>query len=234
MNDKQVYIRFLIIALLCIFLGCGAKRKPQTEIPKNFFRPQTRTVIEPGDTLVIRFFYHPEINNVQTVRPDGKISLPFFQGLYVQGMTLEDLQKKLVALYSKYFVNPVITISFQTKATRTVFVAGEVTNGGEKSIPTNMTVAQILALSGVRIRSAALDSVILLRRNKNGYKVYKIDADFKSGKERDIFLAEGDILFVPRKTIVKLNDFIEQYIKNMIPSTMSLGLGFTYELHADN
>jgi len=32
-------------------------------------------VIQPGDELDVKFFYNPDLNELVTVRPDGRISL---------------------------------------------------------------------------------------------------------------------------------------------------------------
>jgi protein involved in polysaccharide export with SLBB domain len=37
--------------------------------------PEPRLTLGPGDVLEVKFFYNPELNESQTVRPDGKIAL---------------------------------------------------------------------------------------------------------------------------------------------------------------
>jgi protein involved in polysaccharide export with SLBB domain len=225
-----------MIALLAA--GCATTSTEQESklepIPANFFMPNTATVIAPGDVLRINFYFHPELNQLQRVRADGKIALTFFQGLEVAGLTPDELQEKLVELYSRDFVNPVITVSFEEKASRVVFVTGEVADGGLKPIPTHTTVGQLLTQCRVIHLRAALDAVVLVRRHSDKeYRAYQLNADYMNGAERDLYLKDGDILVVPRNTITSVGDFVQRYIRDVIPPDMNLGFMFTYELSDD-
>jgi len=225
-----------MIALLAA--GCATTSTEQESnlepIPANFFMPNTGTVIAPGDVLRINFYFHPELNQLQRVRADGKIALTFFQGLEVAGLTPDELQEELVELYSRDFVDPVITVSFEEKASRAVFVTGEVADGGLKPIPTHTTVGQLLTRCKVNHLRAALDAVVLVRRHSDTeYRAYQLNADYMNGAERDLYLKDGDILVVPRNTITSVGDFVQRYIRDVIPPDMNLGFMFTYELSDD-
>lgn len=227
---------FFIAGLLAT--GCATSTANQEsnleKIPEDFFRPNTSTTIEPGDVLRISFYFHPELNQLQRVRADGKIALAFFQGLAVAGMTPDELQQKLVELYSREFVDPVITVTFEEKASRAVFVTGEVADGGLKPIPTHTTVGQLLTRCAVNQLRADLDSVVLIRRHSaTEYRAYKLNADYVNGAERDLYLSDGDILVVPPNSITSVGDFVQQYIRDVIPPDMNFGFMFTYELTND-
>ncbi len=212
--------------------ACSSKQAPVTSIPPTFFNPyfpQEKTIIEPGDVLTVRFYYNPEMNQTATVRHDGKISLPFFQGLDIAGLTPEQLHDKLVGLYSKEFVEPVISVDFEQKAQQFVYVTGEVNSGGAKPLSSNVTIGMMLAESQVKAKTAAINSVILVRKESDtDYMVYKIDAGFGSGGERDIYLAPEDIIIVPRNKITRLGDFVQQYIRDVVPPDMNIGYSYTY------
>lgn len=237
-------MRMLVaLAILCTFILCScagkspnAGRGDETvhSVPPEFFNPYYSAhavTIEPGDVLTVRFYYHPELDSIQPVRPDGKISLTLFQGIEVSGKTPEELQEHLVALYTKEFVNPVISVEIEKNTSNTVFVTGQVAQGGIKPLQSNPTIGQILAQSGVRERDASLASVILVRKHSNSdYKVYKVDARFENGAERDIYLAPGDIIVVPRNAITLLGDFVQKYIRDIVPPQMSIYYGLTTDL----
>ena len=231
------FIKKIFPFFILLIIGCATTNNGKLKVPQTFFNPyypEKKTVIEPGDVLTIRFYYHPELDEKLIVRPDGKISLLFYQGMKVSGLTPEQLQKKLIKLYSKEFREPIISVNLTKRGNYKIFIAGEVSYPGEKDLVTNMTVAQLLIQTGVKIRNADLQSVILVRQlNKKSYKAYKLDARIKNGKDRDIYLKPGDIVFVPRNRITKFGDFVQKYIRNIIPPAMTLGLGFTYELHSE-
>ena len=233
-QSHQIALVVAAVFLAAIAASGCATPNVSTVIPDEFFNQQTSVVIEPGDILRIQFYFHPELNQVQAVRADGKMALTFYQGIDVAGMTPDELQKKLVDMYSKDFVDPVITVNFEQKTSQSVYVAGEVDDGGLKPLVTNATVGQVLSMSKPRSKRAALNSVVLIRRySVTEYRAYRLDADYESGKDRDVYLAGGDILFIPRNNITKVGDFVEQYIRDVIPPQMTVGYGFTFELNRE-
>jgi polysaccharide export outer membrane protein len=193
--------------------------------PPDFFQsntPSKNVVLAAGDVLNVSFFYNPELNRTVKVREDGKISLALFQGIQAAGETPEQLQTELITLYSKEYTKPEITVDLQTIANSSVYVTGEVLLPGAKEVHGKMTVAMVLALSQVSQKSAGTKSVFLIRGTEEGkYRVYKLDASLPGGTARDIQVAPGDILFVPRKFIVKADDFMDQYVRELLPATPS-------------
>ncbi len=239
--NKNIKNSFLILCMLTFilmfFISCANNNKKMLKVSPNFFNPyypEKATLIEPGDILSIRFYYNPELDEKIRVRSDGKISLLFCQGLKVTGLTPEDLQKEIVKIYGKIFKKPVVSVNLEKSSSNYVFISGEVLNGGTKQLSKNLTIGQLLMESRINIRTANLENLVLVRKtNPTKYKAYKIDARIDSGKERDVYLQPGDLIFVPRNTITKLGDFVQQYIRNIIPPSMNVGLGFTYELHKE-
>ncbi len=220
---------FLILALGIQAAGCATKNV-EKEIPPAFFEPPTvadnKVIIEPGDELTIRFYYHPEFDSTQIVRSDGRVSLTLFQGIMASGQTPEEFQAILVDSYSKEFVDPVITVEINKAANNAVYVTGEVRQGGMKQIKHNMTVGTLLAQCAVNEVDGSISRVILVRKHSaKEYRAYEIDASFGGGKERDLYVKSGDILYVPRNGITLAGDFVQKYIRNIIPVDMLLTVG---------
>jgi protein involved in polysaccharide export with SLBB domain len=218
-------LRFTL-ALILVSLGAvSAWSQKYASVPPEFFaanQPGRPMMIVPGDVLAVRFYYNPELNKTVKVREDGKISLDMFQGIEAGGMTPEDLQKKLVEMYSHEFTNPVITIDVQTSSSASVYVTGEVQSPGTQEWHGNLTLAMALAVSHVNQKTAGLKSVFLIRATDPGrFSAYKLDASMPVGKSRDLQIMPGDVLFVPRKFIVKADDFMEQYVRELLPATPS-------------
>ncbi len=225
-------IHCVIVGILCAsWLSAVAEHKYLTP-PPEFFAPHQNTsgsVIAAGDVLNVKFYYNPELNKTVKVREDGKISLSLFQGIAASGQTPEELQKKLVELYSREFTKPEITVDLESKANSSVYVTGEVLLPGPKEVHGTVTVAMVLAMSQVSQKNAGTKSVFLIRGGEVGkYKVYKLDASLPGGSARDIDVFPGDILFVPRKAIVKADDFMEQYVRELLPATPSASTTFLF------
>lgn len=67
--------------------------------------------ISTRDLLDVEFSYHPELNRSVRVRPDGKISIPRKEDVYVAGMTADQVSKTLKKVYSDLLKDPEITVS---------------------------------------------------------------------------------------------------------------------------
>jgi polysaccharide export outer membrane protein len=57
-------------------------------------------------TLDIKFVHAPELNQSQTVRPDGKITLPYVGEVYVVGKTIDELTTELKVAYNRVLKKP--------------------------------------------------------------------------------------------------------------------------------
>jgi polysaccharide export outer membrane protein len=61
--------------------------------------------------ISVKFVNLPELNEIQTVRPDGKITLPYVGDIVVKGMTVEELTKELKSRYSKTLKSPELYVT---------------------------------------------------------------------------------------------------------------------------
>jgi protein involved in polysaccharide export with SLBB domain len=209
----------------------GAAAEKYSPPPPEFFRSHSggTVVLAPGDVITVRFYYNPDLNRTVKIREDGRMSLDLFQGIPVAGLTPEELQKKLAGMYSREFTNPDVTVDVDSQANASVYVTGEVVMPGAKDVHGRVTVAMILAMSQMNQRTSGAKSVFLIRPSEDGkYRVYKLDASFPAGTGRDLEVRPGDILFVPRKRIVQVDDFIDQYICALLPATPSANLGVIF------
>src|SRR5574341_85407 len=94
-------VKALIVCLLLV--SCSSVKQPvsveqaRAQAPSY---PQKEYVIQPGDTLDVKFFYNPELNELLvTVRPDGRISLQLAPGIMAAGLTPEQLADELTKAY---------------------------------------------------------------------------------------------------------------------------------------
>ena len=56
--------------------------------------------------MSVKFVNHPELNETQQVRPDGRISLPYLGSVRVVGKTVEELSEDLRAQYAEHIRDP--------------------------------------------------------------------------------------------------------------------------------
>jgi protein involved in polysaccharide export with SLBB domain len=181
---------------------------------------EVRVSLAPGDSIDVKFFYTPELNETQTVRPDGNIALLLVGEVRAEGKTPAELQEELVKRYSSHLRNPQVAVIVRSLEGRRVFVGGEVKTPGVIPMPGQLTAMEaIIQAGGFNMTAAEVENVVIIRfkeRQRFGYMLNMKDA--LAGKDYQPFYLESrDIIYVPRTKIAEVNQWIDQYITKMIP-----------------
>jgi polysaccharide export outer membrane protein len=210
---------------LLLLLGC-ATIEPAKTPPELASQPTPKLTLAPGDVLDIKFYYAPELNESQAVRPDGKIFLQLIGEVDVLGKTPGDLKEELVKSYAGQLRKPEVAVIVRSLSNRRVYVGGDVLRPGLIDIPHPITALEaIMQAGGFDYRRAEVSNVVVIR-HKDG-KRYGCALDFTaalSGKEfQPFFLEPQDIVYVPRNKISQVGLWIDLYINQMIPR-----VGFTF------
>ncbi len=215
---------FLLI-VLCLSACSHNKNLPP---PPKVFPPvseMTPLVLGPGDIIDIKFRYADELNDNQTIRPDGKITLQMIDEIQAAGLTPMDLDKQLTEQYAKYLKDPVISVVVREVVSQRVYVGGEVNKPGEVLLAGQLTPLQaIMASGGLDKMSAEPRNVLIIRHQQGQRYVATVDLSqaLKTGAEEPFYLMAKDIVFVPRSRIEEVNLWVDKYINRLIPQ------GFTY------
>ncbi len=182
----------------------------------------SRVTFEAGDVIEVKFFYTPQLDTVQTVRPDGKISLQLIPEVTAQGRTVAELRNELMRLYDPHLKAPEISVLARSFYNQRVFVGGQVFKPGVVQMPGRMTALEaIMEVGGFDLRAAERKSVLVIRYSGGRRYAYKLDLkQATAGKEtKPFYLQAKDIVHVPRTKIAKLNQWIDQHINKIIPDT---------------
>lgn len=182
--------------------------------------------LTPGDVLEVKFFYTPDLNELQTVRPDGKIALQLIGEVKVEGKSPDEVRNELMKLYSPQLKTPEIAVLVRSFYERHVYVGGQVMAPGIVEMPGMMTLLEaIMQAGGFDLRQAEVRNVIVIR-HINGRR-YGQSINLKPALAGDevqpFYLEPKDIVYVPQTTIAKVDQWIDQHINKIIPYT-----GFTF------
>ncbi len=185
--------------------------------------------IQAGDQLEVKFFYNPELNEQVIVRPDGRISLQLANDIMVAGLTPAALTDLLTKKYSAEIQKPEITVIVRTFTSQRVFVDGEVNKAGLVALAEPMTVLQSISQAGGVKDTALLKGVILIRRTPDN-KLVAMQLNLEHALDntdmgQDINLAPNDIVYVPKTTIANVDVWVDQYIRRLLPFSMSAYYG---------
>jgi len=169
--------------------------------------------IGPGDIVSIdvipftRGFY-----GYFTVDDSGYIESYYFERIYVNGLTPNELSRQLKELYKTYIIDPVVLVTLARAVNNRYVIIGEVWRPGVYNMTPRLTVVEALAMAGGPMYSALLWDVKVIRGDMNNPQVISVNVSdiLKKGDlTTNILLERGDIIYVPRTMIARVNKLLE-------------------------
>ena len=222
--------RLLSLLLSLPLAACSSGSEPRHQISSLPTPTAAQDYqIQPGDNLDIRFFYNPELNEQQLVRPDGRITLQLIGEEVVAGRTPHELETALRNEYSHELKQPEIAVIIRGFGGQKAYVDGEVGRPGMVDLQGGLSALQALAQAGGTKATADLDDAILIRRVDGKPLAVPLNLeDARNGKDlgQDLQLRPYDVLYVPKSAIANINTFIDQYFRQNVP--IPFGAGYTF------
>jgi polysaccharide export outer membrane protein len=177
----------------------------QPVIPESVTPPATTNAsaftLREGDILRISFPGSPNLNNVQQIRTDGKITLPLIGEVQAAGLTPIDLQQKLMDLYAPQLSSKEVTVEVESSSFP-VYVTGAVLRPGKITSDHPITALEaIMEAGGFDYTKANLKAVEVVRQEGNQTKNYTLNLKLAmEGKvNKPFYLKPSDIIYVPEK-----------------------------------
>jgi protein involved in polysaccharide export with SLBB domain len=232
MSDRVYLARAAAVALAIgiAVSGCASSSSDPgaftTPAPPPSFAEYS---IQPGDTLAVQFYFHPDHNvNDVLVRNDGKILLPLAGEFQAAGLTPSQLSGELAKKYSANLRDPQVSVSIKTVYQNLIWVGGEVNRPGFVQYRPGMTAIQALFDAGGPKDTAATEECVLLQRvGAQDYRSSKLDLAkvlYEGDTKSDLMLNPKDVLFVPKTGIAKADVWVDQHVIKLIP--IRFGYGF--------
>ncbi len=219
-NSFKYIVMFFMFCSIITLLSCRAAPLPRPSPPSN--------VLRPGDEIEIRFAYvdPDQFNVVQTIRPDGKIDMLIIGEVVAEGKTPSELRDELIKLYSPHIKIPNIAVIIRSFRGRRVYVGGEVMRTGYIDMPSPMTVLEaIMEVGGYREETADIENIIIVRHTDGKRYSYTLNIESsmagKANEAETFYLQPRDIVFVPQTTIVNIDQWVDQHIRQLIPIPMN-------------
>jgi len=152
-------------------------------------------VMGPEDVISISVFNEQQLTRVESVRPDGKITMPLIGDMQAEGLTPGRLKTQMTQALSTYMNNPDVTITIMAVNSKRYTIAGEVMRPGPVALvlPTHV----FDALSGVGFRDFANKKKIVIIRGTKRIKFNYNDVLHGKHLEQNILLEPGDTIYVP-------------------------------------
>jgi polysaccharide biosynthesis/export protein len=162
-------------------------------------------ILGAGDRLKLDFFGVQEFSGEYAVLPNGAVNLPQIGMLSLQGYTVEQASKLLIARYTPILSRPIININVVATRPVMIAIAGEIERPGAYSLTSGVGEAPVLSRAiqqaeGIT-RSADLQKVQIRRRIAGGGNeiiAVNLLQLLRSGDARqDIRLRDGDSIWIP-------------------------------------
>ena len=165
------------------------------------------------DLLEITVFELPELNQTVRVSEDGSISIPLLGRVDIEGLTKDDLEKKLASLLEeKYLKKARVTIFIREYQSKRAAIIGAVNKPGIYELIGRMTVLQLISKAG-GLTERASNEMFVLREARNGVRArIAIDLDdlINNGNQKlDIPLQANDTVNIPIDQMINIFVFGE-------------------------
>jgi len=186
---------FISCVILLIFVGgLSAQESTQGEVDSNY-------VIGEEDILTISVRNEPDFRmEGQSVRLDGKITVPMLGDIYAKGKTAKQLEDDIAEKLRFLVVDPVVIVVVDKIFSNKVTVAGNVAKPGQYALSTPTTVLEVLVRAGQPTEKAKVKNIIIVRVI-NGKEIH-FSFNYKDvirGKNmrQNILLENRDYILVP-------------------------------------
>ena len=165
----------------------------------------TDYIMCPGDVLQVVVYGHEDLstmagntqNSPYVVRPDGKVSFPLIGDVETTGKTVTQFRQEITNRFSKYLIEPQITVNVVKLGTTRVYVLGEIKKPGLYELEKSHRVIDALSQAGGFTEKAAKKNVFLVRAGST--EVEKLNVNnflTKADQNVNLVLNEGDCLYL--------------------------------------
>ena len=108
-GGMRSFILAVGIALQALLLSACSNRDQAPTMVETPTQPPMYQ-IGAGDSLTIFVWRNAELTTSVTVRPDGRISVPLINDLYVEGKTPSEVSDEIQTKLAKYIRDPLVTV----------------------------------------------------------------------------------------------------------------------------
>ncbi|MGB2630624.1 MAG: polysaccharide biosynthesis/export family protein [Candidatus Omnitrophota bacterium] len=207
---------FLLIVSVCLgSAGCSRFQKPSKPLDYSLYNPETAVsgtgeyVIGVRDTLEIAVWRCPELDSTVTVRPeDGKITIPLVGEVKAKGLTPRELALEISRKIAYYVKEPRIAVGVSKIGDKKVFLLGEVGKNGSFRLERGDRIIDLITRAGGFTEDAVPSCTHIVRGGFDDSKIIRVNLArliHKADISQNIYLEEGDIVYVPETEIEQLN-----------------------------
>lgn len=193
-----------LLASVLIISGCAPSHplmKPEDAAALS--TPDYTYKIGAGDNINFFVWRNPDISQTLPVRPDGKISAPLVEELYVSGKTPYQVARDIEKELSKYIKEPIVTVmvtGFVGPYDQQVRIVGQAAKPQAIPYKIGMTTLDVMIAVGGLTEFAAGNNASVVRMAEGKQKQFGVRLDdlIKDGDiTANVQIKPGDIVIIP-------------------------------------
>ena len=187
-----------LFALVVCVLMCGACQSPLPPLP-NPPGPKTAVRLSPGDVIKFSFAEDTDLDQVQRIRRDGKISLPYLGEVTAAGKRVIDLQHELTRRYDEHLDNPEVLVTLENGAAA-VIISGFANRPGKLLFDRPTTVYQAIMEAGGVSDYGSLSNIHLTRiiNGVQQTETINLRPSIHGQPTEPKYVQDGDVIYISR------------------------------------
>jgi protein involved in polysaccharide export with SLBB domain len=197
---SRLLASLLLLAAACVGPRGGTVPTSEgSDVASSPAPVQSTSTLGAGDLLEVRVFEEADLSGPYRVSPGGTIDFPLCGKVKVEGLngsgTADVLTK---CLGEKYLKRPQVSVLVREYNSKKIFVFGEVQKPGTFPYDEEMSVIQAITVAGGFSKLASKNDVNVTRIIAGKETKIRVRvADIGTGREKNLKLLPGDIVFVP-------------------------------------
>jgi len=210
-------------ALLLAAGGCAANTERDAAQPVSTATAAPEPYrLQSGDEIEVKFSYTPDLNEREFINPNGDISLAKMRDIHAAGLTVPELANAIMTTgKAEGLHDPEAKVFLRTADADRIAILGEVVLQGSQPRQNARTLAQAIA-QAQGMKPTAYKSQVLVIHRSGQLKTDTVDfAGVLDGSAEDPVLKSNDIVYVPMSPIARVDQFVDQYIKQVLPGSLN-------------
>ena len=178
-----------------------------------------------GDRVGMQSIQYPDLQGVQEIKPDGKITVPMIGDIDVAGLTAAEIKDRIVPLLEEHGLKNAkddLVVAIPFRASKRVFIVGFTGRVGNVILRGDTTILDVLA--GVQHAALAdTDDIRIYRGDPEHPECITVDLDEirETGITRtNVQLKEDDIIYIPPTAIGRAGLILKEALS---PLTIVVG-----------
>jgi polysaccharide export outer membrane protein len=227
---KNPLYKFAILFLIAVFLvgnaGCARFLKPTKPLDYSLYNPEGSVPTRGGeyvigfrDRLDVAVWKCPELGGKVSVRPDdGRITLPLIGEMKAAGLTPRELAQSISQKLVYYVKDPRVAVGVLKIGDKKVFVMGQVIRQGAYRLDRGDRVIDIITQAGGFTSNAVPSCTHIVRGGYENSEVVRVNLSRlirKGDATQNVYLIEGDIVYVPENEIEQINYLLRKVFPSM-------------------